>query len=56
LSGGIAYLLGTNFIVEGEIGGFGSDWNNVDQTGDSRSNTNLSFSLRPSLTLTYVVW
>lgn len=56
LSGGLAYLLGSNFIVEGELGGFGSDWSSVDQTGDARSNTSFAFSLRPSLTLTYVVW
>ena len=55
VSGGLAYLLGTHFIVEGEIGGIGSNWSSVEQVGDSRSNTDFSLSLRPALALTYVV-
>ncbi|MEZ0540300.1 hypothetical protein [Fibrella arboris] len=54
ISGGLAYLLGTRFIVEGELGGVGHDWSNDQQTGDARTNTEISLSLRPSLTMTYV--
>ncbi|XWW46248.1 hypothetical protein JYG30_01980 [Fibrella sp. USSR17] len=54
LSGGLAYLLGTRFIVEGEIGGIGSDWSDTRQNDDSRRSTDLTLSLRPALSLTYV--
>lgn len=53
-SGGLAYLLGTRFIVEGELGGVGRDWSTNKQTGDARNNTDISLSLRPALSLTYV--
>lgn len=54
VSGGLAYLLGTRFIVEGEIGGVGASWSNDQQTGDTRKSTDVTLSLRPALTLTYV--
>jgi hypothetical protein len=49
-------MLGTHFIVEGEVLSIGSEWNDVPQTGDSRNTTNLSFSLRPAITMMYVIW
>ncbi|WP_375445974.1 hypothetical protein [uncultured Fibrella sp.] len=54
VSGGLAYLLGTRFILEGELVGVGSDWSTNQQNGDARSNTEVALSLRPALTLTYV--
>ncbi|MEZ0484891.1 hypothetical protein [Fibrella aquatica] len=54
LSGGLAYLLGTRFIVEGEIGGIGREWNVNQSSEDSRNTTDLSLSLRPAFSLTYV--
>lgn len=54
VSGGLAYLLGTHFIMEGELGGIGSDWSTIQQTGDARRNTTVALTLRPALTMTYV--
>ncbi|MBO0952719.1 hypothetical protein [Fibrella forsythiae] len=54
ISAGLAYLLGTRFIVEGELAGLGHDWSNDQQTGDAHTNTDVSLSLRPALTMTYV--
>ena len=54
VSGGLAYLLGNHFIMEGELGGIGSDWSTTQQTDDARRNTNIALTLRPALTITYV--
>ena len=54
VSGGLAYLLGTHFIVEGELGGIGSEWSDTRQNDDTSREINMTLSLRPSLSLTYV--
>ena len=54
VSGGLAYLLGTHFIVEGELGSIGSEWSDTRQSDDTSREINLTLSLRPALSLTYV--
>lgn len=54
ISGGLAYLLGERFIVEGELVGLGNDWSANPQSGESRSRFDITATLRPTLTMSYV--
>ena len=54
VGGGLAYLLGTRFIVEGELAGIGSDWTVTAQNDDAQRSTDITLTFRPNLSLSYV--
>jgi outer membrane protein W len=54
VSGGLTYLMGGNFIVEGELAGIGNEWSSNTLAGETRRQFSLSATLRPTITLSYV--
>lgn len=54
VAGGLAYLLGKRFIVEGELAGVGSQWASSRPGGESSNQVDVSATLRPAFTMSYV--
>lgn len=54
VSGGLAYLLGDRFLVEGEVIGVGNDRSSNPQSGEVRSRFDVTATLRPVITMSYV--
>ncbi|MEZ0607606.1 hypothetical protein ACAW74_03770 [Fibrella sp. WM1] len=54
VGGGLAYLLGKRFIVEGELAGVGSQWTNGQSGGEANRQVDVSVTLRPAFTMSYV--
>jgi hypothetical protein len=54
VSGGLTYLLGSNFIVEGELMSIGNEWSADALVGESRSQFGVRATLRPNIALSYV--
>lgn len=54
LGGGLAYLLGKGFIVEGELAGIGNQWSANQTNGESGNQLVITATLRPTITMSYI--
>lgn len=54
VGGGLAYLLGKRFIVEGELAGVGGEWTSSRPGGELSRQIEVNATLRPAFTMSYV--